>query len=547
MIASDAHPLVIGRRGLNALRDRPLLRLWVSILATVGVLLALTRGRFTTNDDVLMRSIASGSLGGTPDPHLVYINIVLGGPLSLLYRIAPFVPWYAVLLNSAGALSLGCLAWVLLRNADRSESPFLGLVIGVPLSIGVVLQTFTASAMIATATGMAIHLVSLRDGESRKLDMVALLLVLLGVALRIDAAWFAIALGESAILVTQPRWMSRRHLAFVGAAVVGALALRGIDLSAYRFDEKWHSYKLFNEQLGQLSSTPRLAPSPELTTARIKAGWSASDVVLLDRWLYTDPQVFSAKALATIVDGTRRVTGGRSWVTALRNDIIDPYRGWLVCITAAFLAVGARQWRSIAAVVAMTGLWIAAGTYLSLFRHFPERVAMPGLSTIIVILGAAHFVRGWSRSRVSLLFGLLLIPAIGFIHDGATRAAANNQRLTAQLDAMVRMDNDATYVFVGSSVTLEGQSSLTGDPSGPKRFIVLSWTNFTPPQDRELARLGIIDPIMAAAQRLDVFLVVPAPNAQEYVAYVNDWLTEKSYSGAPIRVVSEHAGLAFLS
>jgi len=532
---------------LNLARNHPVGTLWLSIAVWTCLILSFTKGRFTTNDDVLIRSIASGNLGGAPDPHLVFINVVVGGPLSLLYRVAPFVPWYAVMLNGAVALAAGALGWALLRDADKSQVPFFAVVVGIPLTIGVLLQTFTASATIATAAGVAVHFVGLRTGASRRFDVVALLLVLLGFALRADAAWFAIALGETAILLGDRRWFSLRHLFYLMVAIAGAFALKGIDFLAYRFDNHWHSYKLFIDQLGQLSSTPRLGASPQLTAARIKAGWSANDVFLLDRWLYTDRELFSRNALATLVDGTRAVTGGRSWNTAFHDDIFEPYKGWLICIIAAFVAMTGLAWRSIAAVLGTVGVWMVAGTYLALFRHFPERVAIPGLAGVILVLGPICRYTTRSAPWVSAMALLPLIPTGVIIGDVTARASSNAKTLTAQLAAMDRFDDQATYVLVGSSVDLEGESSLKPEPSKPERSIVLSWPNFAPPADRELAGLGIDDPIVSAARRDDVYLVVPAASADEYLGYVNNWLTEQSYSGPPLRVVEERAGLAFLS
>ena len=47
-----------------------------------------------TNDDVLLRSIVSGTFTGMPDAHLIYIMYPLGLILKALYQLSPNVPWY---------------------------------------------------------------------------------------------------------------------------------------------------------------------------------------------------------------------------------------------------------------------------------------------------------------------------------------------------------------------------------------------------------------------------------------------------------------------
>ena len=60
---------------------------------------------FETNDDGFMAEILSGSLGGKPEPHIVYVNYLLSYPVSLLYRITIQIPWYGLLLLACQFLS----------------------------------------------------------------------------------------------------------------------------------------------------------------------------------------------------------------------------------------------------------------------------------------------------------------------------------------------------------------------------------------------------------------------------------------------------------
>ena len=54
---------------------------------------------YASNDDVWLKAIASGSITGFPDGHLIYIMYPLGGFLAFLYGLKPNVAWYDFMLD----------------------------------------------------------------------------------------------------------------------------------------------------------------------------------------------------------------------------------------------------------------------------------------------------------------------------------------------------------------------------------------------------------------------------------------------------------------
>lgn len=70
------------------------------ILVGVGTAVALCvrAPLFETNDDVMLKAIASGDITGTPDAHLVYIMYPLGLLLKALYSLFPDVACYDLLM-----------------------------------------------------------------------------------------------------------------------------------------------------------------------------------------------------------------------------------------------------------------------------------------------------------------------------------------------------------------------------------------------------------------------------------------------------------------
>ena len=62
----------------------------------LGVVWTVPGNYWDTNDDRVIAEILSGTLGGQPEAHVVYVNYLLSWPLSLLYRLTDKVPWYGL-------------------------------------------------------------------------------------------------------------------------------------------------------------------------------------------------------------------------------------------------------------------------------------------------------------------------------------------------------------------------------------------------------------------------------------------------------------------
>ena len=60
---------------------------------------------YEQNDDLAMQFIANGYFTGTPDFHLVFINVIIGHFLSFLYTHFLGVEWYSLLMIALVLLS----------------------------------------------------------------------------------------------------------------------------------------------------------------------------------------------------------------------------------------------------------------------------------------------------------------------------------------------------------------------------------------------------------------------------------------------------------
>ena len=76
---------------------------------------------FEENDDVMMAMIANGSYSGMPDCHLVYINVIYGWVLTLLYGLTRAIEWYTLSFAVLHILSMSVLSYCVLTTPNRSN------------------------------------------------------------------------------------------------------------------------------------------------------------------------------------------------------------------------------------------------------------------------------------------------------------------------------------------------------------------------------------------------------------------------------------------
>lgn len=77
--------------------------------------------QYDVNDDVMMCMIANGTYSGTPDGHLVYINVIYGYVLAWLYGQTTAIEWYTLSFVVLQILSMSVLCYNLLTIPNRAR------------------------------------------------------------------------------------------------------------------------------------------------------------------------------------------------------------------------------------------------------------------------------------------------------------------------------------------------------------------------------------------------------------------------------------------
>ena len=112
-----------------------------------------------SNDDAMLRAIASGSYTGKPDAHLIYMMFPLGLIFKILYSIAPGVMWYDGIMCFIHFACLFLIVYrvsaVFKRLSNRITAAVITYVFVLMIDLNhIVLHQYTVLAGVCVATGI---------------------------------------------------------------------------------------------------------------------------------------------------------------------------------------------------------------------------------------------------------------------------------------------------------------------------------------------------------------------------------------------------------
>ena len=252
----------------------------IAFFAVMAMVLPLS---FEENDDVVMAMIANGTYSGVPDFHLVYINVIYGYVLTLLYGLLPAIEWYTLSFAVLHIVSMSVLAYCVLTTPNRAKwERILWLIILYVLwaRIIVALQ-FTTTAGLTCLAGCMLLL-----RESKQARWSGVVLVAVAALIRFMAAGL-VGLLMAPIIVYTYRLNWRKYMAVIVmlAAVVGG---RVVNKMVYDSDPEWKYYREYNQLRAQLNDNPN---AHKLQSEELPVGVDSTDYKLLLQFIPDAEQI----------------------------------------------------------------------------------------------------------------------------------------------------------------------------------------------------------------------------------------------------------------
>ena len=261
----------------------------VAYFALMSIVLPM---QYEENDDVMMCMIANGAYSGTPDFHLVYINVLYGRALAWQYGLTKAVEWYTLAFVVLHIVSMTVLATALLRTSNRArwEKALWLLVIYIIWARIIVALQFTTTAGLTCLAGCVL----LMRGTPRA-QWSGVALVVIAALIRFVAAGL-VGLLMAPIIIYSLGWQWRQWLKYIPIVVMLGLvvACRMVNAYTYKAEPEWQNYREYNLLRAQLNDNPN-AYTHEVQS-HLPDGIDLIDYVLLLRFI-PDPEQIDLAAI----------------------------------------------------------------------------------------------------------------------------------------------------------------------------------------------------------------------------------------------------------
>lgn len=296
--------------------------------------------KYNINDDYVMAAYVNGVFGFS-EFRLVYINVVTGLLLKLLYSAIPNVPWMGVMQYSFLLFGFTAISFVLLHR--WKFIPGLCLSVAVLVFFGLdayCLMQYTKTAAVATLGGLLLMFQShYEQGSTLKvMRSTGFVLSLFGFTLRY-LQFFSCGLIVCFIVFDfLPRLKGKNILCSALSIlrpymllVLSAVLLLAVDSVAYLGNE-WAEYKAYNKartEVMDFGGTPAYSAAPERFE---EMGISPHFRGLISEWLFYDSEIVDADTFYELVQIRDDVAEKKSLTQNIsgyvRNSLIPMSREW---------------------------------------------------------------------------------------------------------------------------------------------------------------------------------------------------------------------------
>lgn len=433
--------------------------------------------RYEENDDIVMSMIANGSYSGSPDYHLVYINVIYGYVLTLLYGLFASVEWYTWSFVVLQVLSMTVLAYCVVTMSNRARwEKILWLLILYVLWCRIVISLqFTTTAGFVCLAGCV--LLMRRRALCRWSGVV---LVVMAALIRFMAAGLVGLLMAPIIVYTWQRdWRKYIPIMVMLMLVVGC---RAVNHYTYDKDPEWKYYRTYNQLRAQLNDNPN---AYKMHPNQLPEGVDWIDYQLLLRFIPDPEQIDlpTIRQLSATVGAVPMNEQIRNIERSVEKYAVEMSM-LLALLVLMILTTGNRS--KYLFLIAYTLFVIVLIIHVSMDGFLKNRVflcmLLPLLVTDFMLLpNTTGLKRRWG-------IAVVMVALSGwYIHQISTEVivARHNQYVwrTKQLPVLSYIPKDAYVITIGTSMTMEGANPWHIWPLSYKKYTLgwLTWCPFNRP------------------------------------------------------------------
>lgn len=487
--------------------------------------LLFCHAHFENNDDFVMMGVVSG-LFGSPDPHMVFINIFAGKFLAFLYSINRSIPWYVIGQIMTIFLSCFLISYVILDNrpSDKKRYICLGLFYVFFAYECYVNIQFTKTGGIAAIAGLALIV---RNVTKEKISypqiVFGFVLSVIGSMIRFNSFMIALsATGAFFLVYLYFRRPKLKRIVIISVLLAGAgavsLGLRLYDTYVYEHTDGWDSFRAYNLERAKFTDRPMpsFAENRELYDS---LGISANDIFLFSHWTFDDPD-FCTIELMEKVDDEKTSPSISSYPGTLVKKILPgnlKYTFTIGLILISLLVFYQDRKNLLLLIPASFALLFYNTVFITIERYLVRRVDLV-IAVSMFVMFSLFLEDRKEETKIKPSFFVILVAAALALNIGTITTDVTNKdrEMTEEKqeyrDLYDRMYADKDHIYLTQTLSDKSFPIYRISDSYPEGYYgntywLGEWLTKSPINNGILANYGLSNPFRDAVDNEAVYMV----------------------------------------
>lgn len=483
---------------------------------------------YETNDDVYYSLVLSGKLlVASPDPHIIFVNIVLATFFTKLYQFFPDVQWFGLF----QIFSLCAAIWFINYSCSRFLTQNM-VVVRLMASLLCIVPfmwhiQFTKTAFtLALAGFIMLYAITNEEADSNRSTIlfagIAVLFIIMGFLLRKESFYLATLLC-SLLLLKRIIVLNRTMIIALATTVLVFFSSLAIQKTSY--DDSWNDYFALQKTTSAILDYDRIEYNYPLFQ---KAGLSLNDFLMIKLWAYADRTVFSKERMDYLYNNSQQSAQKNDYSSMAMDAVRFPATYQIASVILLSIAIIIRYRQPPKELIFMVILpTILCITLIAVQGRVMTRVSTSLVSFLpFACMVVSSEQRKYAINNViySLLFCVIVFTGYKGLKDfGILSDYTKRQNQSLQQLGRLTKDSPISLVTVATAFPYENILPFENlDYLSSIKFIWLCGMNQTPVQRQQIARHGSNDLFKMLAERDDFFLVPPPQTAPVFAAYYSE-------------------------
>ncbi|MCR5794682.1 MAG: hypothetical protein K6G61_04985 [Solobacterium sp.] len=507
---------------------------------------------YNTNDDMTFKAISAGLYDGIPDGHLIFIQYVLGYPLSRLcaaFRGIDFYGCMIVLINYLCITSVLHRVLTLCRDTKQRLMTYIaaGSVLIMVFMLDFFIFQWTVTASICAAT--AVFLYYTDDSGSLPNSIAVTVLFWLSFCIRrmcflmLCPLFLIILLTKEKTVenIRRKKPLMKKHTVCICASLAVLLAVTfGIEIMQYGSGE-WVNYKEYNDYRAEITDYYGFPPYETNSDLYDSLGIPAETVPVLDNYGLNIASEITKEDLAQLAErGEELFTQTseeethlhktlRILKTAMTDKGMVPSLILTIAAVLAALAAFRKEKRLLFSTLTMIAVCVVLSLYLCWQGRYPYRVAK-GFMLVLFAMMCAFLLsekhelsmpEGFKKPALAVL--LAMTAMTGWVTFKEIIAYRNQDWHADMWNRYVAEHQENNYVF---EINVESSYRFVPvmDYDLQNAYVVGGWLTKSPFRERQLAHSGASSYKELLVDYDNTYLLTNSPTT-----YLEDYLRAVGY------------------